>query len=329
MVGMGRQAYEGPQSLSEEMRERYAYPQGFRYLLIDGEPQRPLKAFPDRKVVEYKQRLLKEKKGYRVYGIEFPFVGQGVPEPIQIEFFEQKKAGKHPTIVVSPVYRENYALSRFVSGCFARHGFNSCIVYRWRELLRPDQEVSELEETLRLTVIRYRQVVDFLSQREQVDPQRLCSYGMSAGGVVNTLVAAIEKRLKVHVIGLAGGSVADLLSKSHESNMKRFRKTYMARKGVDLEGFHSHLWEGLETDTLKLAPYIDARRVLFIMAMFDTTVTTNSCLRLSRAMGNPKRIHLPFNHYALIFLPLLLPKVRGFYEGCLEKEALTPQRKAP
>jgi dienelactone hydrolase len=57
------------------------------------------------------------------------------------------------------------------------------------------------------TVFDLRRTVDFLSTRPEIDPERIGYYGISLGGFIGTVFCAVDKRVKVPVIALAGGNI--------------------------------------------------------------------------------------------------------------------------
>ncbi len=57
------------------------------------------------------------------------------------------------------------------------------------------------------TVFDLRRAVDFIHRNDQVDPQRIGYMGISLGGIIGTVFCAVEERIKVPVIILAGGNL--------------------------------------------------------------------------------------------------------------------------
>ena len=57
------------------------------------------------------------------------------------------------------------------------------------------------------TVFDLRRAVDFIYTRDELDHERIGYYGISLGGIIGTVFCAVEERLKVPVIALAGGSL--------------------------------------------------------------------------------------------------------------------------
>ncbi len=56
------------------------------------------------------------------------------------------------------------------------------------------------------TVFDLRRSVDYLLTRPEIDHDRIAYYGISLGGMIGTVFCAVEPRIKVPVIALAGGN---------------------------------------------------------------------------------------------------------------------------
>ncbi len=59
---------------------------------------------------------------------------------------------------------------------------------------------------------------------------------------------------------------------------------------MDDEQLMQHLTENIETDTLAIAPHVNADRVLMVLAKFDKAVPYDSQLKLREVMGQPEAI---------------------------------------
>jgi hypothetical protein len=74
--------------------------------------------------------------------------------------------------------------------------------------------------------------------------------------------------------------------------------------GATLEDIHAELTDRIKTDTIALAPYIDARNTLMFIAQFDKAVPRECGERLRQAIGKPETIYLLSGHYgAFLYLP--------------------------
>jgi predicted alpha/beta hydrolase family esterase len=102
-------------------------------------------------------------------------------------------------------------------------------------------------------------------------------------------------------------------------------KTAMQQLDKDRDEMLTYLIEHLETDTLSIAPYMDAANVLMVMARFDWAVPYQKQLELREALGNPEAITLPTGHItAAFYIPYLRKKALNFFDRRLTLPAEEP-----
>jgi outer membrane lipoprotein SlyB len=200
------------------------------------------------------------------------------------------------------------------AGHFASHGFNCAIVHNRKADLENSQSADAVEDYFRQTILDNRQVLDYLVEREEVDQNRLGCLGLSLGGIRASMLSGVDERLKCTVIGLAGGSIADITVQSDMSEIRDHVKA-LATMGAGTELVHAELSEKVVTDPLRLAPYADAREVLMFIAMFDRVVPRTCCDRLWESCGRPEVIYLPAGHYSsFLYLPYAVCKSLDFFQ---------------
>lgn len=246
--------------------------------------------------IDEKIEKIEDKNKYLVYKVEFPHRG----EIIRIDYYELKSEGKFPTLLVSPILEGNYTLAKNFSKYFASNGFNCALVYRSKGLTTVYPDADSIECLLRQTVIKNRRVIDWLTEQKKVDSEKLGSFGLSLGGILNSITAAIEPRLKCNVIMLAGGGIADVICGSKTPEVRNIKKAIMKNKGISSKELHKDLLKKINSDPVKLAKFIDARGVLMYIALFDWVIPTNCGKRLWRAVGKPEVIYLPCGHYTSV-----------------------------
>ncbi|MBI2104003.1 MAG: acetylxylan esterase [Candidatus Omnitrophica bacterium] len=269
--------------------------------------------------------LLGERPGLREFLVRFPLAaeeGIALTEPVvEVEWFEATATGRRAAILFNPILGGDYPLERGICRFLAAHGFHVALVHRKTLKLSPEHPVAHIEVLLRQGVLRIRQVVDWMSTHERVDPERLGSFGISMGGIASVVAAAVEPRLRAHVVALAGGSVPDILVASPDRLLAQPRAQYLARNHLDLAALEARLRQEVRTDPLRLAPYVDAGDLFMIIAVFDRTIGRERALRLWRALGRPRVTLLPLGHYtAYLALPYVKAASLRFF-----RERLAPQ----
>jgi hypothetical protein len=269
--------------------------------------------------------LVREEPLVREFLVQFPLAVEGFEptEPVvEVEWFESTAPGRSPAILFNPILGGDYPLERGICRFLARHGFHAALVHRKTLKIGPDQDVSHIERLLRQGVIRIRQVVDWMERHERVDPQRLGSFGISMGGIAGVLTAAVEPRLRVHVIGLAGGSIPEILMTSRDSLLTKPLARYMTQRQLDRPAMRQLLETHVRTDPMRLAPYVDRRHVLMFLARFDRTVGWANALRLHHALGRPRASFLPTGHYtAYLLLPYVKRESLRFFQLHLRRRS--------
>jgi len=260
-------------------------------------------SYPEQKI-EAKVERISEKKHYFIERIEFPSaLNVFNNENIKFDFYVQKKAGKFPTILVLPIANGIDFCAKGFARQFASNGLNCAIVHNRDIEIEDIQNAEYVEDYLRQTVLDSRQILDYLIERDEVDGDKLGCLGMSLGGVRASIVSAVDERLKCCVIGLAGGSMADIAFLSELNEVKRYIKGLVER-GVSRETIRNEISDKIVTDPLKLAEYIDARETLMYIAMFDRVIHRKCGDKLWEAAGKPEAVYILSGHFtSLLFLP--------------------------
>jgi len=254
-------------------------------------------------------QLLKAQRAFTQSLVRFPLSAAGFEptEPIvEFEWFESRQAGRRPAILLNPILGGDYPLERGIAQFFAQHGFHVAMVHRKTLKISPDQPVEYVERLLRQGVVRIRQVVDWMEANEHVDATRMGSFGISMGGIASVVTAAVEPRLRCHVVVMAGGSIADILMTSHDRLLTKPRARYLAANHLDPQMLERLLRERIKTDPIRLAPYVDPQSLFMVLALRDRTIGYANSRRLWDALRRPAHMTILAGHYtAYLYLPYL------------------------
>lgn len=290
-------SYPGPQTRPAELLEYYDYP---------------------RQAIQATVEILQQKRPYTVERVELDSsVNLFGTERIKVDYYRLTRRGRHAVILVLPISGGvDFCVESFAR-LFASHGLHAAIVHNRKVRVERIRTAEEVEDYFRQVVLDNRQVLDWLMQQPEVDPNRLGCLGLSLGGIRASLVAGVDKRIKAVVIGLAGGSFADMAVTSKERKLERCIRQWV-RSGIPREDIHNELSAKVRTDPLRLAPYIDARDALLFIALFDQSVPRKSGDRLREAIGNPQTVYLLSGHYSgFLYLPYAHAKSLAFFKARL------------
>ncbi len=228
--------------------------------------------------------------------------GKDLKYKVRIDFYEQKAQEKLPLIIISPILGGGNDVAEMFAAFFARHGFHAAILHREKLKINHDEDLAQIERYLRRTVMRGQQGVDWLLAQPTVDVDRVGTFGISFGGIVNTFLAAMDSRLKYHVIAMAGGNLAHVVADCPENQIKPHLEWYMNKMGMTKKELQSALHHELKTDTLTFAPAIDPSHVLMFIGIFDHVIKRELARNLWKAMGEPEAVYFPFGHYTSVFV---------------------------
>jgi hypothetical protein len=257
-----------------------------------------------KQTIEAKVEQIAKKKQYIVNRVEFASaLNVFGTENIKIDYYVQRKEGKFPTVLILPIAGGIDFCVKGFARHFASNGFNCAAVHN-RDIDLDDVESAEqVENYLRQTVLDSRQVLDYLVEREEVDRNKLGCLGLSLGGIKASLVSGVDERLKCTVIGLAGGSMADVALLSKEKGVKDYMRG-LTEMGISPEAIRIELSDKVVTDPLRLAEYTNARNVLMYIAMFDRVIPRKCGDKLWEAVGKPEVVYLFSGHFtSLLYLP--------------------------
>ncbi len=234
--------------------------------------------------------------------------------PISMRWWRPVPAGvPRPAIVMSPILGGEALLVSDLALDLALDGYHVLLVRRNDLTVDPRRPVTQVEDRLAADVSGQVQALDWLLTHADVDPARLGSFGISAGGIQNAMVAGVDPRYQAHVLALAGGPLADVITSSEEKQLRRLVREGRARTGLTTEALREELRRVVVTDPVALAAFVPPERVLLVMADEDRSVPTWTGERLREALGNPETVVLPWGHYrSILALPLVRTRMRAF-----------------
>jgi len=238
----------------------------------------------------------------------------GDREPIHIEWFTPNTPG-HPLILISPIRGSDTLVVDSCARAFVGDGFYAAIVKRAHPVFCPDGPLTQVEDSLHDAVVRHREALNWLLAQPGVNPDRVGAFGVSYGGIITAVLAAVEPRVKVSVIDLAGGPLAGVMRSSEEDSLRRDWAHYRESHDLTSRELYEALSDTIRTDPVKLAPYVARDRVLMLIARFDSSVPTRYQMKLWKALGKPCADFVPLGHYtSILALPAHRLNVMHFFE---------------
>lgn len=150
-----------------------------------------------------------------------------------------------------------------------------------------------------------------------------------AAGPLRAAQAVVRTAAVVAVLLPILNGQKDVMVRSDEGRIVRAVAGAREQLGMTNAELRNYLAAKIETDTLSVAPYLDAGRVLLVLARFDDAIPYALQLELREAMGRPKSITVPTGHAtAALYLFYLRARVLEFFDATLSRPGI-PVSTAP
>ena len=234
---------------------------------------------------------------------------------VHAEYFAPIGFGpKRPGVIVLHILGADFPLSRYMAARMADRGVAALFVklpyYGERRPSGPgtaskrflSADIERSVTSMRQAVYDVRRAVVWLAQRPEVDRNRLGVAGISLGGIVSALAAAVDPAITEGAFLLAGGDLSAILWNMPEAAPYREAWIESGRTLTDLKVMTDPF------DPLTYANRLAGKRLLMIAGKVDEVVPPASTLLLWEAAGRPPIRWYDCGHYSAV--GYLLPGIR-------------------
>ena len=280
-----------------------------------GVPERfrlPASTFP------YEVEPLRDAGAYTVSALRFPSPVV-TPDPenntVHAEYFRPKGEGRRPAVIVLHILGADFALSRYLAARLAERGVAALFVklpyYGERRPAAGSKRFlsSDIDRSIvamRQGVCDVRRAAAWLAGRPEIDPSKLGVTGISLGGIVSSVAAAVDPTLNRGAFLLAGGDLARILWEMPEGAKYRELWIKSGRTRADLNALTGPF------DPLTYADRLRGKRVMMIAGNVDEVIPPESARALWDAAGRPPIHWYDCGHYSAV--GYLLPAIRETVE---------------
>ncbi len=236
-----------------------------------------------------------------------------------------------PFVLCMPILAGGEELMWWVAEYLVDEGFAVAFGERVESAMKPHQDVSDLERLFQRSLVHNRAILAWGRRQAFVRPGQTGLLGISTGGIMAGTMMALEPQIRGGVLILAGGDLPDLLMRSSENRIERWRQARQEQDGLTEAGLLARLRQGLRSDPALTAPYVATDKVLMITASWDTVVPERNQTALWEGLGRPERFKLLLlSHYSSI-LDVILPTqaILGSSADFLRKRLATGRPSAP
>lgn len=246
--------------------------------------------------------------------------------PIVVDYFQAPERSDS-LVLVFPVLGGKNFIEKHIARYLVESGFDAAIVNRSNEFKDP-ANFEHLEEIFRLNIIRDRLALDFF--QGEYGKKKFGSFGISRGAINVALTAGVDPRLEYNVLALGGTDLVNLFRDSSQARIEKYIQTVSDARGYSKEQFFKALKAQLRTDPKYTAQYLDSRKTLLVLGIFDRTVPFSYGLKLREQIGRPETIFLFADHYislaytqTISLLPPSKEKTGIFPFPYIEQEAVS------
>ena len=263
----------------------------------------------------FEMTRLRQDSRIEVWSVQFPSPIES-PDPVNntvhAEYFLPVGVGpgaKRPGVVVLHILGADFPLARYLAARLAERGIPALFMklpyYGERkppgaEFLSVDIERSM--SAMRQGVCDVRRAASWLACRPEIDPEKLGVTGISLGGIVSALSAAVDPQIKRAGLLLAGGGLGDILWEMPEGRSYRAAWIKAGKTKADLERLT------LPFDPLTYAHGLRSKQVLMLNGRVDEVISPAASRRLWEAAGKPAIEWFDCGHYSAV--GYLLPVIR-------------------
>jgi pimeloyl-ACP methyl ester carboxylesterase len=219
-------------------------------------------------------------------------------ETVRFRLRRQNQATTPPLVLLVPILAGGEELMDQVAQGMCAQGFDVAFCARVGSALKQPQRGRELDELFRRTVLHQRLLLAWLRGPENPSPPATFALGLSMGGMVTTVLAALDPDLAGVAICLAGGDLSSMVLSSTEGRVQQWVDWRFEADGIGHDSLQWELEQCLRHEPLAFAACIPTRKVLFVSAQFDTVVPERNQDLLWEALGRPARMKVPFGHYS-------------------------------
>ena len=135
------------------------------------------------------------------------------------------------------------------------------------------------------TIVDARRGLDYLSSRLEIDPARIAVMGTSMGGIMASIFAGVDERLKAAVLVVAGGDWGLMTQTSQITPAKTLRGSAAPPDYDEIRAVTQCC------DPLNFVGRISPRPAIFLNGSQDEIVPPPATKLLYEAAGEPKEIH--------------------------------------
>jgi pimeloyl-ACP methyl ester carboxylesterase len=202
-----------------------------------------------------------------------------------------------PLVLCVPILAGGKSLMWFLASALSERGYAVAWTRRAGRAMRRGQRSSDLEMLFRRTLRQNRMVLAWGRQQHDLLSPQQAVFGVSMGGVVGSVLLALEPDLNAGVLCLAGGDLADIIQHTTEDRVVKWRQWRQQHDGLGPSQLAREVERELLTEPLRFGPHVASDKVLLVATSLDEVVPMRNQDLLWESLGRPQRLVVPLSHY--------------------------------
>ena len=251
------------------------------------------------------------------------------------EYYRPQGVGITPLVILVHGMGDLSAVPcRFLARALAKRKIACFVLYLVTHSVRMPESMKnriaaltadEWFEVYQLSVTDIRQIIDWASNRPEINPHKIAVFGISLGGFLSAIVMGIDRRIKAGVIVVAGGNTEKIArlgknkayrNQRSEAEYQQIQRSYAGYlTEVAEKGFENVIppRQSFLTDPLTYASYLRERPVLMMNAVRDKYIPQEAAIDFWRACGKPTIRWFPTGHSTIwLFYPAIQKQTLAF-----------------
>ncbi len=207
---------------------------------------------------------------------------------------------KPPLILCVPILAGGKSLMWFLASALTERGYAVAWTRRAGRAMTRGQRSADLELLLRRTLLHNRMVLSWARQQPDLLSQQQAVFGVSMGGMIATVLMALEPSVDAGVLCMAGGDLADIIEHSTEDRIVRWRRWRQQQDGLGPSQIAREIQREVLTEPLRFGPHVASERVFLVATRLDEVVPMRNQDLLWESLGRPERLVMPLSHYTAV-----------------------------
>jgi len=219
--------------------------------------------------------------------------------PMVFDLYQHQDNAPRPVVLIIPAIVGANPLDKFAARYFISKGAHAVIV---RPIFNPTEYETPMKEFQKIylrSMATITGTVDYLLGQKDFGVSKITLWATSLGSIMTSISFSLDKRIEKAVFIVGGGDIPDIMSKSKNYFVRKYRKIRMREEKIPtVEAYRKRFQELLDFDPLCYGDLRDPEDTYMVMSLDDSNVPTPNQLLFAQSYRSQKRFVLRLGHLA-------------------------------